>query len=176
VLSLVLGGARSGKSRHARELCAGGGAVVVIATARDVGDPEFRERIQRHRRDRPEGWRTLEEPLALPEAVVGLDPGSVALVDCVTLWLANLVWEERLRSRAVREERVLGRVAALAAAAAGREVVLVSNEVGGGIVPDNAAAREFRDIQGLANQRLAAAADRVVLVAAGLPLLLKGAL
>jgi adenosylcobinamide kinase/adenosylcobinamide-phosphate guanylyltransferase len=173
VLSLVLGGARSGKSRYAQGLCAGRELVVVVATARDDGDPEFRERILRHRRDRPETWQTLEEPLAVPEAIASLAPGAVALVDCVTLWLANLAWEERQRSRDQRAERVLARVDALAAAAAGRELVLVSNEVGGGIVPENAAAREFRDLQGLANQRLAAAADRVVLVTAGLPLPLR---
>jgi len=173
VLSLVLGGARSGKSRFALGLCAGHELVVVVATGRDDGDPEWRERIQRHRRDRPPDWPTLEEPLAVPEAVLGLAPGAVALVDCVTLWLANLAWEARVWSRGEREERVLARVDALAAAAAGREVVLVSNEVGGGIVPENAAAREFRDLQGRANQRLAAAADRVVLVVAGLPLALK---
>lgn len=175
MLSLVLGGARSGKSRYAQELCAGRERVVVIATARDEGDPEWHERIQRHRRERPTAWRALEEPIAVPEAVASLDPGAVALVDCVTLWLSNLSWEERHRTRDEREQRVLGRIDALADAAAGREVVLVSNEVGAGIVPDNAAAREFRDLQGRANQRLAAAADRVVLVTAGLPLLLKGA-
>lgn len=172
-MSLVLGGARSGKSGYAQSLCGGRELVVVVATARDDGDLEWRERIQRHRRDRPAGWQTLEEPLALPEAIVSLAPGAVALVDCVTLWLANLVWEARARQRAEREERVLARVEALVAASVGREVVLVSNEVGAGIVPENAAAREFRDLQGRANQRLAAAADRVVLVTAGLPLLLK---
>jgi len=175
VLSLVLGGARSGKSRYAQLLCAGRELVVVVATARDDGDPEWRERIQQHRRDRPEGWQTLEEPVLVPEALAGLPPGAVALVDCVTLWLANLAWDERHRTRGERETRLLTRVGALARAAAGREVVLVSNEVGGGIVPEHAAAREFRDIQGRANQHLAAAAERVVLVTAGLPLVLKDA-
>lgn len=166
-VTLVLGGARSGKSRHAQALAeAGPGALVFVATAQAFDD-EMRDRIARHRADRDARWRTLEAPLALAEAIAGAaGPGTTLLVDCLTLWASNLLLADEDAERALA-----GLEAALAAA--GGRVILVSNEVGWGIVPDNALARRFRDLAGLVNQRVAAVADKVDLVVAGLPLKLK---
>jgi adenosylcobinamide kinase/adenosylcobinamide-phosphate guanylyltransferase len=166
-LTLVLGGARSGKSRHAEELiAAAGGKPVYIATAQAL-DEEMRRRIAAHRARRGEGWTTVEAPLELAHALGALDPGGPALVDCLTLWLSNAMLAKR---DLARECNAL--IDALEACAA--PVVAVSNEVGMGIVPDTALGRAFRDAQGILNQRVAALADRVVLIAAGLPLVLKG--
>lgn len=165
---LVLGGARSGKSRHAQALAeAGDGERVFVATAQPF-DEEMRERIARHQADRDGGWRTVEAPLDLP-AAIGREgaAGRVLLADCLTLWLSNLLLAE-----ADLEAAGAALVAAVAAAPA--RIVLVANEVGLGIVPDNALARRFRDAAGLLNQRMAGLCDAVDLVAAGLPLRLKG--
>lgn len=165
-VTLVLGGARSGKSRYAESLIAPLGERVYLATA-EAGDAEMAERIRRHRARRGDGWTTVEEPLALaPALAVHARPGRGVLVDCLTLWLANLMAADR----DVPAE-VDGLVQALAACAG--PVVLVSNEVGQGIVPENAAARAFRDHAGLAHQAVAERAHRVVLVTAGLPMVLK---
>ncbi|MDR6788297.1 adenosylcobinamide kinase/adenosylcobinamide-phosphate guanylyltransferase [Sphingomonas sp. BE138] len=162
---LVLGGARSGKSRHAQALAEGcAGAHVFVATAQAFDD-EMRERIARHRADRDTRWRTVEAPVALAEAVADVCDG-VVLVDCLTLWASNLLLGE-----ADDEAATAALVAALAATPA--RVVLVANEVGWGIVPDNALARRFRDVAGRINQRVAAAVDRVDLVVAGLAMRLK---
>lgn len=167
LLTLVLGGARSGKSAFAERLAAeGGGEVTYVATAQAF-DEEMRERITLHRTQRPASWKTLEAPLALPETLgearLG---GGVVLVDCLTLWLSNLMLAERDPEPATAHllEALRG---------PGGDVICVSNEVGLGIVPDNALARRFRDAQGRLNQAIAAEADRVVLMAAGLPLELK---
>lgn len=161
-MRLVLGGARSGKSRHAQALAeAEGGPLVFIATAQSFDD-EMRERIARHRADRGERWRTVEAPVALAEAVAAADaPGACVLVDCLTLWASNLL---------LGEEDWPARLDALVAALAAMRgrAILVSNEVGLGIVPDNALARRFRDLAGTINQRLAAAAGEVDLVVAGI--------
>jgi adenosylcobinamide kinase/adenosylcobinamide-phosphate guanylyltransferase len=159
---LVLGGARSGKSRHAQALAeAGGGPLTFIATAQAFDD-EMRDRIARHRADRDARWTTVEAPVALAEAVAAADvAGGCVLIDCLTLWASNLL---------LGEENWAARLDALIAALArarGR-TILVSNEVGLGIVPDNALARRFRDIAGTINQRVAAAADAVDLMVAGL--------
>jgi adenosylcobinamide kinase / adenosylcobinamide-phosphate guanylyltransferase len=168
-VTLVLGGARSGKSAHAEALIAEhGGAPVYVATA-EPGDGEMAERIAAHRARRGEAWRTVEAPVALAEAVRSeARAGNAVLVDCLTLWLSNLLFAAR---------DVEAEVEDLMAALEGAEgpVVLVSNEVGLGIVPENALARAFRDHAGRLNQRVAAAADRVVLVTAGLPMTLKPA-
>jgi adenosylcobinamide kinase/adenosylcobinamide-phosphate guanylyltransferase len=167
-LTLVLGGARSGKSRHAESLVmAGPPPWTYIATAEAL-DAEMAVRIARHQADRGAGWRTVEAPLDLVEALASQAsaPDSRVLVDCLTLWTGNLMGAERDLDTA-RE--------ALCAAlddTAGR-VVLVANEVGLGIVPDNAMARAFRDAAGRLNQAVAARADRVVFLAAGLPMVLK---
>ena len=167
-LTLVLGGARSGKSRHAERLVSGRGlSRTYIATA-EAWDEEMRDRIAHHREDRGAGWRTVEAPLELASAVAAeAGEGRIVLVDCLTLWLTNAMLAER---DVVAEEAVL--LHALQDAAG--PVVCVSNETGLGIVPDNALARRFRDAQGRLNQSIAAIAARVDFIAAGLPIRLKG--
>jgi adenosylcobinamide kinase/adenosylcobinamide-phosphate guanylyltransferase len=166
---LVVGGQRSGKSRFAEGLIAGSGLAPVYLATATAGDGEMAERIARHRDRRGDGWRTVEEPLDLA-GVLGRECGAgrAVLVECLTLWLANLMGAER---------DIEAETTALLAALAGAPgaVVLVTNEVGGGIVPDNALARRYADALGTLNQRVADAGDRVVLVAAGQPLLLKPA-
>lgn len=169
--TLILGGARSGKSRTAerlaRDLAGPGGTLVYVATAEPL-DAEMHARIAAHRAQRGAGWRTLDAPLEIAAAIAAeARPGAAVLVDCLTLWLSNLMHAGRDVDAETR-----GLVEALAAARG--PVVLVANEVGLGIVPDNALAREFRDHAGRVNQAVAAAAGRVLLVAAGLPLALKG--
>ena len=164
-LTLVLGGARSGKSRFAENLARQhGGPRSYIATA-EAFDDEMRHRIAKHREQRAgDGWVTIESTLD-PASVLPRD--GLVLLDCVTVWLGNLMHH----GRDLRAE-VAKLCAALEACPA--EVILVSNEVGLSIVPENAMARRFRDEQGLANQALAAIADNVYFIAAGLPLKLKG--
>jgi len=164
-VTLVLGGARSGKSRYAEGLItAGGGPWHYIATA-EAFDDEMRARIREHRSRRAAGWVTVEAPLDLPLAL--RDAASrPALVDCLTLWLTNLM----LAGRDLAAETVELDAALRSRTAA---TVLVSNEVGLGIVPDNALARAFRDAAGRLNQHMAAQATRVVVMVAGLPLCLK---
>lgn len=163
---LVLGGARSGKSRRGEELVrAGGGRPIYIATA-EIRDEEMRDRVERHRRDRGPNWTTVEEPLELPGVLRARAGEGPILVDCLTLWLSNLM--ERGRDVAEATEAL---VAALVEARG--LVVLVANEVGWGIVPDNTLARAFRDEAGRLNRRVAATADRVELVVAGLPMIVK---
>lgn len=176
MLTLILGGARSGKSRYAQSLCAGDEPIFYLATARvDLTDEEMVARIARHRDDRPRHWRAIEEPLEITERIKSKVPaGGKVLVDCVTIWLSNFMWEERDAARDAREQSVLRKVEDFAAIARDRDVVAVSNEVGGGVVPDNPVGRAFRDLQGSVNQLLARKADQVVLVIAGLPLTLKG--
>jgi adenosylcobinamide kinase/adenosylcobinamide-phosphate guanylyltransferase len=169
-LTFILGGARSGKSRYAQEAAeraakTRGVSPLLIATA-TAGDAEMAERIARHQQDRGPGWRTLEAPLALSQALIGLEAGDVAVVDCLTLWLSNSMMEE---------EGHAGRLAGLVPAirACKGDVWLVSNEVGWGVVPDNALARRFRDEAGLLHQGIVEAADEAVLIVAGRPLTLK---
>lgn len=168
-LTLVIGGARSGKSRFAEGLLPPGRRSY-IATA-EAWDEEMKARIARHRADRGAdrggGWETIEAPLDLAGALASLREGA-ALIDCATLWLSNHLLAGS--DPAAETGRLL---AALDACAV--PVVVVSNEVGWSIVPDNALARAFRDAQGRLNQRLAERADRVVAVMAGLPLVLKEA-
>lgn len=165
MIELILGGARSGKSRHAEQRAlASGQAVTYVATAQALDD-EMVARIARHRAERPAGWRTVEEPLTLADALVGAAaPDACLIVDCLTLWLSNVL----LAGREEEIDRLLAALPALPGT-----LILVSNEVGWGIVPENALARRFRDEQGRLNQNIAALAGRVTLVAAGLPLVLK---
>lgn len=169
MLTLILGGARSGKSRHAQSLAERSGlAVTVIATAH-AGDAEMAARIARHRAERPAHWRTVEEPLALAETLAGsLDDGRLVVVDCLTLWLLNLLEVGEALFRRERDE-LLARLPGLP----GR-VVLVSNEVGLGVIPMGELSRRFVDEAGRLNQDLARISDQVVFVAAGLPIALKG--
>ncbi len=166
-IALVLGGARSGKSRHAERLAASAatGAWIYIATA-EARDREMSDRIARHRAARGERWRTVEEPLAIAAAIDRAERGDVVLVDCLTLWLSNLLLAD------CDPDAEFDRLCATARAARAK-LVFVANEVGLGIVPDNALARRFRDESGRLNQRVAEIADHVVFMAAGLPLVLK---
>jgi adenosylcobinamide kinase/adenosylcobinamide-phosphate guanylyltransferase len=166
-VTLVLGGARSGKSRYAESLVdRHPGRRTYLATA-EILDDEMAERVKAHRQRRDSDWKTVEEPLELAAILKAeTEQGAAVLVDCLTLWLGNLMGKER-----DVEAEIAGLVAALIQF--GGPVVFVSNEVGLGIVPDNAMARRFRDLAGTLHQRLAEQADRVVFVAAGLPLTLK---
>jgi adenosylcobinamide kinase/adenosylcobinamide-phosphate guanylyltransferase len=167
-LTFVLGGARSGKSRFAERLMtAMPPPWIYVATAEPLDD-EMAERIAAHRSRRGASWRTIEAPRNLAAALATSDHKPL-LVDCLTLWLSNLLLAE-----ADIEAEIARLEAALAAVTA--PTVLVANEVGYGIVPDYPLGRRFRDLQGLLNQRIAALADRVVLVVAGLPLAIKGTL
>ncbi len=166
-VSLILGGARSGKSARALALAPRGAPRVFVATAEAL-DAEMAERIRRHQAERGPDWGLAEAPLELATAIEAHAGGGVTLVvDCLTLWLSNLMHHGR-----DPEAETQALLAALAAAP-GR-AVLVSNEVGLGIAPANALGRDFRDAQGRLNQRVAAAAEHVEFVAAGLPLTLKG--
>lgn len=167
---LVLGGARSGKSRYAQAQAAASGlAVTYIATAQAL-DAEMAARIERHRAERPAGWDLVEAPLALAAALEAhAAPGRCLLVDCLTLWLTNLLLADAAGARLADETAALLDVLPRLP---GR-LVLVGNEVGQGIVPDNALARRFRDEAGWLHQALAARCARVTLVVAGLPLSLK---
>ena len=164
-ITLILGGARSGKSRHAEALVTGYAPPWVYIATAQAGDEEMRARIGEHRARRPRGWRTVEAPLDLARAL-GEAGDAPVLVDCLTLWLTNLM---------LGEQDLSARVAAFELALSIRTAptVVVSNEVGLGIVPDNALSRAFRDQAGLLHQRIAARADRVLFMVAGLPMRLK---
>ena len=169
-VTLVLGGARSGKSLYAEKLLDRHDGKIFIATAEaafEPGDAEMAARIEEHRKRRGPGWETIEEPLDLDAALSAhARPGAPVLVDCLTLWLANIMAAGR------DPEAETGALVETLATLAG-PVVLVSNEVGLGIVPDNALARAYMDNAGRMNQAVAAAADRVVAMQAGLARTLK---
>lgn len=161
----MLGGARSGKSRYAEALITRLPSPWVYFATAQAFDDEMRARIAEHRARRAAEWRTVEAPLALPDALRNAGNAPV-LVDCLTLWLTNLILADAdLAAAEASLDAALDRAA---------PTVLVSNEVGLGIVPDNALARRFRDHAGRLHQRLAARADRVVFTVAGLPLFVKG--
>jgi len=166
VLTLVLGGARSGKSRYAEGLIASlPQPWIYIATA-EARDDEMAARVAAHRARRETGWQTIEAPHELPEALNAAPAAAAVLVDCLTLWLTNVM----LGSFDV--EKMTAKLED-ALRARGGETVLVSNEVGLGIVPESELGRRFRDAQGILNQRMAALSDRVVLMVAGLALNVK---
>ena len=168
---LIMGGCRSGKSRYALELASQVAEKNNIFIATLVpGDDEMKARVQRHQKERDQHWKTFEAPISLPEAVKnhGLK-GNVVVVDCLTLWLSNLLLENDDPQRI--EEQVHDLIQALETAQC--SIFLVSNEVGTGIVPENRLARLFRDMAGLANQKVAACADSVVWMVAGIPVLVK---
>lgn len=175
MLTLVLGCARSGKSRFAQSLCAGAQRVTYIATAR-ADDDEMRRRIVRHQQSRPADWRTIEEPLAIADAIKSrAQESDFILLDCLTLWLSNLCWEHRDSPEEVLEAAVSKEAARLVTVAPASHLVIVSNEVGGGLVPESAVGRRFRDLQGWLNQDVAGASDAVYYVVAGIPVQVKRA-
>lgn len=163
---LILGGARSGKSRYAQErIEARGGAMVYIATA-EARDDEMAQRIALHRMDRGQDWQTFEAPIDLPGAIRTCVSADAILVDCLTLWLSNVMLAG-LSIPTARDDLIA------AVEACSVPIALIANEVGLGIVPDNALARRFRDEAGWLNQKLAEVAQEVVFLAAGLPMVLK---
>jgi adenosyl cobinamide kinase/adenosyl cobinamide phosphate guanylyltransferase len=167
-LTLVLGGARSGKSRHAEGLITALPPPWTYVATAEAGDEEMAARIKSHRERRGAQWRTIDAPRELAKALSACGDGPV-LVDCLTLWLSNLMLAEaNVEEETAQLEETL--------AATKGPLVLVANEVGSGIVPSYPLGRRFRDMQGILNQRMAARAERVILMVAGLPLALKGTL
>ncbi|HEX3846900.1 MAG TPA: bifunctional adenosylcobinamide kinase/adenosylcobinamide-phosphate guanylyltransferase [Steroidobacteraceae bacterium] len=166
--TLILGGVRSGKSRHAAELGRAAASVTLIATAQPL-DVEMTARIEAHRAGRPAHWSVVEEPIRLADALArAAAPGRTVIVDCLTLWLSNLLGAGEEGGLAREQAALLECLPRLPG-----DTVLISNEVGLGIVPANALARRFADAAGTLHQKLAALCDRVVLMAAGLPLAVK---
>jgi len=172
-VTLVLGGVRSGKSHYAQQLGEGAGRVVFVATA-EARDDEMQRKVERHQNTRPQHWETVEEPLDLAEVIVRHGPGcDLMIIDCLTFFAANLL-EARGDDRLSIEQAVDDLCLALQAPPC--SVVLVSNEVGSGVVPAYPSGRRFRDLLGEMNQSVARAASNVLLLVAGLPLVLKGKL
>lgn len=166
-LTLVLGGARSGKSSHAESLVMTAPPPWLYIATAEAHDDEMTARIAAHRARRGADWRTIEAPREVAAVLASAPASGAMLVDCLTLWLSNLMLADaNIETEIDRLDDAL--------AYAQVPVVLVSNEVGLGIVPDNALARRFRDAQGRLNQRVASRADRVVMMVAGLPLVVKG--
>mgnify|MGYP006299588107 CR=1 FL=1 len=170
--TLVIGGCRSGKSRHALTLAEEISKKnrAFIATCIPLDD-EMRYRVSMHQKERSVSWKTVEAPVDVPEAIASNSPVSdVILVDCITLWVSNLLMEsedfETVSHRVEQLTKVLKKAEC--------PVILVSNEVGTGIVPENRLARKYRDMAGFANQRLAAHIDRVIWMVAGIPVQIKG--
>ncbi|MFV1592204.1 bifunctional adenosylcobinamide kinase/adenosylcobinamide-phosphate guanylyltransferase [Phaeobacter sp. JH20_36] len=168
-VTFILGGAASGKSAYAEEICLNSGKDRVYLATSQVFDEEMRAKVDRHLHQRGAGWTTHEAPRDLAPVLDSLRADQICLLDCATMWLSNQMLAE---ADLIAEQAAL--MAALQRCAA--EVVVVSNEVGHGIVPDNALARQFREAQGRLNIALAGVADRAVLVIAGLPQVLKGTL
>ena len=178
-LTLVLGGSRSGKSEFAENLvreaeCAGKKVVYIATCESRPEDREMAERIDRHRKRRPSSWRTEEEALALEETLLGLESGTVALVDCLGLWVSNLLFSLPEQQEG-KEEEILRRAEAFcrAASASAADVVAVSSETGLGVIPPTPLGRLYRDLLGLANQEAARSAGEAWLVVAGLSMKLK---
>ncbi len=176
-LTLILGGARSGKSTYAENLARrlGGDDVLYVATAQAL-DAEMSDRIARHRAQRPAAWRTLEAPLHPGgELMAQRPPRPVILLDCLTMLVSNILLAREAEGEAAAEAAVQAEVHQLIEAARQLDahLIIVSNEVGLGLVPDNALGRMYRDLLGRANQTLARAADEVIFMVAGLPMIIK---
>lgn len=175
-LTLITGGARSGKSSFAQRLVESmSGPRIFIATCPMIDD-ETAQRISRHKQERAgRGWTTIEEERNLARAVSNADPSAVLLVDCLTLWINNLLYESERLNRLIGESEMVEHCDEVLRSCRNREgaVVLVTNEVGLGIVPANSQARLYRDLVGRSNQHIAAHADEVFLLTAGIPLALK---
>lgn len=170
-LVFVTGGARSGKSDYAMSLAEKSGQRLVYIATATPGDDEMRERIENHRRSRGVNWNTIEETLDIVGAVSSLDGEGAVVIDCLTLWLTNLMMQdmEAFESVAANKARELADILRSFKGTA----VVVSNEVGMGIVPENALSRRFRDVAGAANKITASAADEVYLVVSGIPVKIK---
>jgi len=164
---LITGGARSGKSRFALELASFRGKKIFVATA-TASDEEMRQRIESHRKERSSDWFTIEQPIDVSR-VVAENPENLMLIDCLTLWVSNLMMHGR------NDEEIQKEVQQLCECLLARRdlTILITNEVGFGIVPDNELARRFRDLSGMMNQLFAAEADAVILMVSGLPMYLK---
>lgn len=175
-ITLVLGGVRSGKSRYAQQLASACGSVTFIATALP-SDAEMRRKIAAHRRDRPRNWRTVEAPVQLEDAIRDAAPNSKAIViDCLTTYLANQMSNRNGKHRIAKKPEAVYDAEKLCNALRSAEasIIVVSNEVGSGVVPAFRSGRIYRDLLGSLNQRIAAISDRVVLMVAGLPMTIKG--
>ena len=174
-LVVFTGGARSGKSAAASRLAESHGSAVVVAVAGvAVDDTEMAARIEQHRADRPSAWTTMEVAgLPIAEWLPAVPAGAVLLLDCLGTLLSDVLWGDGKQLTDETEAETLAHALTDALAARAGDTIIVTNEVGGGIVPDNALAREFRDAAGLLNQRIAAVADEVYLAVAGLPLKVK---
>lgn len=169
-LTLILGGVRSGKSAYAQRLASERGHEVLFLATAEPGDAEMAARIDRHREGRPAGWRTIEEPKAVARVLAAAEPAGVVLLDCVTLWVTNLLLAEgsAFESAIAELDSVLTWYHAHEV-----ELIVVSNEVGLGIVPADEVSRTYTDWLGRFNQRLAAEADVVYFMIAGIPVELK---
>ena len=169
---LVGGGARSGKSQYAQQLGEHAGRVVFVATAQAGDDEEMRRKVDRHRSSRPQHWQTVEEPLRLTETIARHGPTcDLMIIDCLTLFPANLL-DAKGENQTSSEDSI--ETLCLALQSPPCSVVLVSNEVGSGVVPAYPSGRHFRDLLGEMNQSVARVASNVILLVAGLPLVLKG--
>jgi adenosylcobinamide kinase / adenosylcobinamide-phosphate guanylyltransferase len=174
LLTFITGGARSGKSKFAQSLCRERARVVYLATAVS-SDEEMRARIGKHRSSRPTAWHTVEEPLKVSEAAaLHIESADILLIDCLTIWLSNLLYELRDEDFDVIERTAIDRVEALIDVSKSGNVIAVTNEVGSGIVPESLVGRNFRDLQGLVNQRVARGSDVVYFVVSGISMCIKG--
>jgi adenosylcobinamide kinase/adenosylcobinamide-phosphate guanylyltransferase len=175
-LILVLGGARAGKSTFAQQLAQQLGENVLFVATAQPGDAEMAERIRHHRTTRPKEWHTLEEPLHLAEAVARVvESYQIVLIDCLTLWVSNLLLQQKDGDEHAHEKEIVEQTGSLLDCyeCSKATFILVSNEVGMGVVPPYPLGRQFRDILGKVNQIGAARADKVYLLVAGLPMELK---
>jgi adenosylcobinamide kinase/adenosylcobinamide-phosphate guanylyltransferase len=172
-VTFVLGGVRSGKSRFAQRIASRSGSVIFIATAK-ASDPEMELRIERHRKSRPAAWQTLEVPVDLDVAISSLqDPTQLAVIDCLTVYLANVMSKAQGKESMIKDhtERLCSALKETRAS-----IILVSNEVGSGVHAPTATGRIYCDLLGELNQRVAALADNVILMVAGIPVSVKGTL
>lgn len=170
---LITGGRRSGKSTYALDLAQSlGDKRLYLATA-EAWDEEMKARISRHREERGDGWETVEEPLNVEDIIASSRHYDVILVDCLTLWLSNVMHEDE---DVIDDEYILERIGELAIAfgESKNPVIVVTNELGLGVIPDNPLSRRFTDLAGIMNQQMAAAADRVVFTVSGIPMTIKG--
>ena len=174
---VVTGGSRSGKSAYAQRFAEGVAPPRTYIATATVTDEEMRARIRRHQADREKAlWKTVEEPLDLAGAIGAAGESGVILVDCLTLWVNNLLYESEKRGACLTEEEMREKCRQVLAVCGGvcGTVIFVTNEVGMGVVPGDALSRRFRDVAGRCNQVMAEGADAVVFMVSGLPLLLKG--